>query len=119
MADLTAPCDPAEFARLKRRLERERAARVEVETVSERGLRELYMREQELRLLQDIATAVNLSQSVRDAFRYTLIRICDFIAWPVGHAWLAEEHDGAVRLRSMGLWHMRDPEKIEPFRAAT
>jgi diguanylate cyclase (GGDEF)-like protein len=119
MPDLTEPCDPAEFARLKRRLERERAARIEVETVSERGLRELYMREQELRLLQDIATAVNLSQSARDAFRYALVRICDFMAWPVGHAWIAETHESTVRLRSMGLWHMRDPEQIEPFRAAS
>ncbi|MGH8216886.1 MAG: putative bifunctional diguanylate cyclase/phosphodiesterase [Rhodanobacteraceae bacterium] len=119
MADLTEPCDPLEFARLKRRLERERAARVEVETLSERGLRELYLREQELRLLQDIATSVNLLPSVSGAFQYALARICDFMAWPVGHAWLAEEHDGSIRLRSMGLWHMRDAAKIEPFRVTT
>jgi diguanylate cyclase (GGDEF)-like protein len=112
-------CDPVEFARLKRRLERERAARLEVETVSERSLRELYMREQELRLLQDIATAANLSQSVNDVFQYALARICDFMGWPVGHAYLVEERDGSTVLKSMKLWHVQDAEKIASFRAMT
>ncbi|HET7412383.1 MAG TPA: diguanylate cyclase, partial [Pararhizobium sp.] len=119
MSDAVEPCDPAEFARLKRRLERERAARLEVEAVTERGLRELYMREQELRLLQDVATAANLSQSVRDVFQYALTRICDFMAWPVGHAYLAEAIDGSIRLRSMTLWHARDAERIALFQEDT
>jgi hypothetical protein len=70
MSAAIEPCDPVEFSRLKRRFEREWAARLEVEAISEWGLYELYMREQELRLLQDIATAANLSQSVRDVFQY-------------------------------------------------
>lgn len=119
MSTASEPCDPIEFSRLKRRLERERAARLEVEAISERGLRELYMREQELRLLQDIATAANLSQSVRDAFQYALTRICEFMTWPVGHAYIVEDHDGTSRLKSMALWYIQDPEKIAPFQAAT
>ena len=112
-------CDPVEVTRLKRRLERERAARQEAEAISERGLRTLYMREQELRLLQDIATAANLSQSVRDVFQYALTRICEFMSWPVGHAYIVEEHDGPPRLRSMALWHMREPERMAAFRTMT
>ncbi|MDN5926197.1 MAG: EAL domain-containing protein [Hyphomicrobiales bacterium] len=119
MSTAIEPCDPVEFARLKRRLERERAARLEVEAISEKGLRELYMREQELRLLQDIATSANLSQSVGDVFQFALTRICDFMAWPIGHVFLVEEHDGSVHLRSMALWHTQDPQKIAPFRAMT
>jgi diguanylate cyclase (GGDEF)-like protein len=115
----TDPCDPAEFARLKRRLERERATRLELEAVSERGLRELYMREQELRLLQDIATSANLSQSVRDVYQYALTRICEFTAWPVGHIYLVEGQERPLRLRSMALWHLRDQKKFAPFRTRT
>lgn len=119
MSDPSEHCDPGEFARIKRRLERERAARREAETVSERGLRRLYAREQELLLLQDIATAANLLQSVRDVFQYALTRICDFLAWPVGHAYEVVCRDGGVRLRSMTLWHERDGANAAMFRAAT
>ncbi len=111
-------CDPDELVRVKRRLERERAARREAETVSERGLRRLYAREQELLLLQDIATAANLSQSVRDVFQYALTRICDFLGWPLGHAYEVVSRDGEVRLRSMTLWHARDGA-TRAFRDAT
>src|SRR5690348_11321285 len=119
MSDPTEHCDPGEFARIKRRLERERAARREAETVSERGLRRLYMREQELLLLQDVATAANLLQSVRDVFQYALTRICDFLAWPVGHAYEVAYRDDGVRLRSMTLWHERDGANAATFRTAT
>jgi diguanylate cyclase (GGDEF)-like protein len=119
MSDPIVPCDPDEFARIKRRLERERATRREAETVSERGLRRLYAREQELLLLQDIATAANLSQSVRDVFHYALRRICDFMAWPLGHAYEVVPGDDGVRLRSMTLWHVRDDAASTGFRAAT
>jgi len=119
MSAAVEPCDPTEFARLKRRLERERAARLELEAISEKSLRELYLREQELRLLQDIATAANLSQSVRDVFQYALTRICEFMAWPVGHAYEATAAGSKIHLRSMTLWYERDPEKTAPFRSAT
>jgi len=56
---------------------------------------------------------------MRDVFQYALTRICEYMAWPVGHAYFVESHDGAIRLRSTALWHARDPEKIAPFRATT
>lgn len=118
-ATATEPCDPAEFARLRRRLERERSARAEMEGVYEKGLRQLYLREQEMRLLQDIAAAANLSQSVRDFFHYALMRLADYMSWPVGHIHLVDERDGAIHLRSMALWHVRDPERLAKFRALT
>ena len=118
MSEPIERCDPDELARIKRRLERERAARREAETVSERGLRRLYAREQELLLLQDVATAANLSQSVRDFFQYALARICDFMAWPLGHAYEVVSADGETRLRSMTLWYARD-DAAGTFRDAT
>lgn len=114
-----SPGGPEELARVRRRLERERAARLEMETVYEGGLRELYLREQELRLLQDIATAANLSQSVRDVFQYALNRICEYMAWPVGHVYLTEERDGVPCLHSTALWHLREPDKTASFRDQT
>ncbi|MGN6788490.1 MAG: putative bifunctional diguanylate cyclase/phosphodiesterase [Rhodanobacteraceae bacterium] len=119
MSEPVEHCDPDELARVKRRLERERAARREAETVSERGLRRLYAREQELLLLQDIATAANLSQSVRDVFQYALTRICDFLAWPLGHAYEVASQDDHIRLRSMTLWHVREDVHALAFRAVT
>ncbi|HEX5353484.1 MAG TPA: EAL domain-containing protein [Rhodanobacteraceae bacterium] len=120
MARAIESCDQAdELARMARRLERERATRREAETLSERGLRKLYMREQELLLLQDIATAANLSQSVRDFFQHALTRICDFMAWPLGHVYEVTEIENRTCLRSMTLWHTRDPEATAPLRAAT
>ncbi|HET8554903.1 MAG TPA: GGDEF domain-containing protein [Rhodanobacteraceae bacterium] len=119
MSITSEPDDPVDLNRLQRRLERERAARLEMETVYEKGLRELYLREQELRVLQDISTATNLSPSVRDTFHHALGRLCEYMAWPLGHAYFVETHDGATRLKSTTLWHVQDPEKMEPFRAAT
>lgn len=116
MADLI---EAGEVARLQRRLDRERAARREAETVSERGLRRLYVREQELLLLQDIATAANLSESVRDVFQFALKRICDFMAWPLGHAYEVVPCNDGARLRSMTLWNWRDDFKATAFREAS
>lgn len=49
--DVMMPADrdlSNEVDRLKRRLERERKARIEAETIAERGLRELYTKKEEL-----------------------------------------------------------------------
>ncbi|HET7299787.1 MAG TPA: GGDEF domain-containing protein [Oleiagrimonas sp.] len=119
MSVTSEPNDPIDLNRLQRRLERERAARLEMETVYERSLRELYLREQELRVLQDISTATNLSPSVRDTFHHALRRLCKYMAWSIGHAYFVETHDGANHLKSTTLWHVQDAEKAEPFRAAT
>jgi diguanylate cyclase (GGDEF)-like protein len=56
---------------------------------------------------------------VRDAFQHALTRICEFMAWPLGHAYEVVQQDGGVCLRSMTLWHVRDDAKTMQFRAAT
>jgi diguanylate cyclase (GGDEF)-like protein len=108
-----------ECAKLKRRLERERSSRLEAEAIAEKGLRELYEREQQLRLIARIATAANQSQSVRDVLQYALTQVCEFTGWPVGHCYTTVSSAGAVRLRSMAIWHATSPDRIADFRRAT
>ena len=62
----------AEIARLQRRLKREVAARQEAEAIAERGLRDLFQRQQEIALLESIAVASNEAASVEDAMRHAL-----------------------------------------------
>jgi predicted signal transduction protein with EAL and GGDEF domain len=114
----SGPC-AEELARLRRRLDRERNARLEAETVAEKGLRDLYQREQQLQLLEQIATAANQPISVRDVLQFALTQIGRFTGWPVGHAYLCEEAEGDTHLRSLAIWHAADPKRIEAFRKAT
>ena len=109
----------ADVAKLMRRLERERASRREAEAIAEKGLRELYEREQQLGLIARIASAANQSQSVRDVFQFVLTQICEFMGWPVGHACVVSSCAEVVRLRSMGIWHATNPDSIDEFRRAT
>jgi diguanylate cyclase (GGDEF)-like protein len=113
-----------EYAKLRRRLERERTSRIEAEAIAEKGLRELYEREQQLRLIARIATAANQSQSVRDVLQFALTQICEFTGWPVGHCYTTVQGAGVVgagvvRLRSMAIWHATTPDRIADFRRAT
>ena len=69
--------DPAvEVARLTRRLERERASRQEAESISERGLRELYAKQQQLEFLAKIALAANQTSSVADILQFAVVQVC-------------------------------------------
>jgi hypothetical protein len=73
---------------LRRRLERERDARSEAEAIAEKGLRELYENQQQLLLLERIATEANRTNSVEDVLRFTVAEICQFTGWEVGHSYL-------------------------------
>ncbi|QOY92831.1 EAL domain-containing protein [Massilia sp. UMI-21] len=99
-----APSDGAEIARLRRRLERETAARRAAEAIAEQGLRDLFQRQQEIVLLERIAAAANEAAGVEDAFRHALEAVCRYTGWPLGHLLMAPEH-GAGRLDSTTIWH--------------
>jgi signal transduction histidine kinase len=109
----------SEIARLKRRLERERATRLHAEAIAEKGLRTLYDRQQQLELLEKIATAANQTISVEDVLQFSVVQICQFTSWEVGHSYLIEETVEGPLLRSMGRWHAADPSCFEEFRRAT
>ncbi|HJU18829.1 MAG TPA: GAF domain-containing sensor histidine kinase [Stellaceae bacterium] len=104
---------------LRRRLERERRARLEAETLSERGLRELYERKQQLELLEKIATAANQEATAGDALRLAVTEVCSFTGWEVGHVYRIEEAAGTRHLCSTGIWHGADAAAMAPFRQTT
>jgi diguanylate cyclase (GGDEF)-like protein len=104
-----------QLTRVQRRLERERAARLQAETISERATRELYEEQQRLRLLKTVAKAANEATGVESAIGTALQAICAHSSWPLGHAWLLSP-DGA--LDSTGLW-AGDERRYGPFRDAT
>jgi diguanylate cyclase (GGDEF)-like protein len=100
--------------RLARRLERERRARREAETIAEQTTRDLYDRQQELALLEAVAGAANEASSLEAALEVAVPRLARHFGWPVGHAWTPAP--GTDALRSTGIWHVETPELHDPFR---
>jgi diguanylate cyclase (GGDEF)-like protein len=99
------PSPDAEVARLERRLRREVAARQEAESIAERGLRDLFQRQQEISLLENIAVAANEAAGVNDAMQRALEAVCRYANWPLGHLWLVAESQGERRFDSTSIWH--------------
>jgi diguanylate cyclase (GGDEF)-like protein len=98
--------DPAaEIARLQRRLRRETAARHEAEAIAERGLRDLYRRQQEIALLESIAVAANEADDVDAAMGRALEAMCRYVGWPLGNLWLVSGPRGQERLHATGIWY--------------
>ena len=108
-----------EAVKLRRRCERERNARLAAEAIAEKGLRDLYEKQQQLQLLEAIAVAANQSASVNEALQFALTAVCQSTGWPVGHAHLVLPAEGRKWLRSTGVWHGRDTEHMRPFFSAT
>jgi diguanylate cyclase (GGDEF)-like protein len=100
--------------RLERRLARERSARLEAEAIAERGLRELYNKQQQLSLLETIATKANQSTSIDETLRFALIEVCRHTGWLLGHVHKLAG-SGPRRLVSTPIWHANDAEKIDEF----
>jgi predicted signal transduction protein with EAL and GGDEF domain len=113
-----APSADAEIARLQRRLKREMAARQEAEAIAERGLRDLFQRQQEIALLERIAAAANEAASVEDAMLHALEAVCRFSGWPLGHLLLAREHGGSG-LDSTRIWHDDSAGAFDGLRTLT
>jgi signal transduction histidine kinase len=109
------PPDTAEVARLQARLNRERLARREAERIAESSLRELYLHQEDLRVLESAARAANEEEDPRVVITRIVGDLCDYAGWPVGHA-LLREGDG---VRSTGLWHDVDPERHRALREAS
>jgi len=116
---MSADDDPAltENARLRRRLERERAARRAAETIAEEGLRELYERQLELQLMEEIAVAANEANEVSEIVRYALRAICAYVHCPLGHAQFVTPGSEPI-LASGSIWHYVDGRSFDTFRDA-
>ncbi len=108
-----------EIERLRRRLERERATRLQAETIAEKGLRDLYERQRQLGLLERIATAANQSASVGDVLQFALAEICEFAEWDVGHSYLPTGAGDSLRLQSTRIWYAAEGVSLDSFRPIT
>ena len=117
MTPAVSPLDPEErVARLERRLERERTARLAAEAIAEQGMRDLYRQQQRIALVETIATAANLSDNPESAFRLALESICDFTGWRVGQVHMfADDSDGS-ELVSSGVWSGGTDDGMDAFR---
>jgi signal transduction histidine kinase len=106
----------AENHRLKRRLERERATRLEAEAIAEKGLRDLYERQQELQFLERIATASNQSRTAKDILQFAIEETGRFHGWDTGHGFVTDKCEQGVLLRSAGIWYATNPDAVRSFR---
>ena len=104
-----------QLKRLERRLQRERAARLEAEAIAERGIRELYDQQKRAQLLEAVATSANVSQSVDQALGETLSQVCAFTGWPVGHIYLMANDDLGGVLRSARVWRVDEDVDCADF----
>lgn len=104
-----------ELIKLRRRVDRERTARMDAEAIAERGLRELYEKQQQLELLEAIAVTANQATSVRDVLQFGITRICSFTGWPLGHAYLLKVTADHKRLHSTSIWHGANQEAEQAF----
>ena len=70
-------------------------------------------------LMQDITRAANEGSSSAEALQYAVQRICAYIRWPVGHAWLAAVTPDGSRWTPTSIWHLDVPERLTVFQQAT
>jgi len=85
--------------------------------VTERRLAERRIERQNelLAILQKIAAAANLSNSVDEAFGRCIDQICAFTGWPIGHVYQVERRRGEI-LVSSDIWHLDDPTRFQTFK---
>ena len=117
-------------ARLQRRLDRERRARLDAESIAERTTRELYESLQALRqaqveasasgelvaLLQRVTVAANEAETLDAAAGAALAAVCAHTGWPIGHLYVVN-HLG--ELDPTGVWCTTHPERTALFREVT
>lgn len=100
--------------KLERRLERERLARLQAEMIAEKGLSDLYEKQRQLGLLQDIAAKANQSSSVDDTFRFALEAICRHTDCSFGNVYMVSE-DGPRRLLPTPICYAGDSALVDAF----
>ncbi len=66
-----------------------------------------------VRLLRDVAVAANGARSVEEALRFALIRLCAFLDWPIGQAYLVESGGNIL---PTDIYHTKDPKRFATFR---
>jgi signal transduction histidine kinase len=71
-----------------------------------------------LGILQKVAAAANLSNSVEEAFGRCVDQICAFTGWPIGHVYQVDRRRGEI-LVSTNIWHLEDSARFAEFKAVS
>lgn len=72
----------------------------------------------QLRLLHSITVIANETSNTKDAVKSCIEKICAYVDWPVGHAYIPDK-DSPERLLPTDIWHLDYPRKFEAFRELT
>jgi PAS domain S-box-containing protein len=71
---------------------------------------------EQLELLKDVATKANQATTVAQAMQFAVDRICEFTAWPLGHACIAV---GQSHLPCFHIWSSLQERRFDAFRAVS
>lgn len=99
--------------KLETRLSRERMARLQAEAIAEKGLADLYERQQRLELLETIATRANQSRSVIDTLQFAIDATCRRFGWAFGNILLVNQ--STRKLEPASIWWAEDSDFLRAF----
>ncbi len=68
-----------------------------------------------LSLLRKVAVAANEADSLEVAIKICMEEICNYCAWPIGHALLPDINTGL--LESSGLWYFKNPKEYQHLKS--
>lgn len=105
--------------RLEREIARERTARRAAEDIAETGLRDHYISQDQLKLLNRISSFANDSDSPPHALHYAIKEICAQQGWSLGHAMLRTGLQGDERLEGTDIWVATHQDVAFPFLEAS
>jgi PAS domain S-box-containing protein len=71
------------------------------------------------RLLEEVAHIVDKATQVEPAIEQVLEKICKFIGWSVGHAYLPKNTPNGLLLVSTGAWYFKDSKRFATFKRVT
>jgi PAS domain S-box-containing protein len=86
--------------------------------LAEDRLRALSESQEQLQLLEEIATSSNKATSVQEAMKFTLDRVCAYTGWPIGHVYFAPQRNTEPMV-STNIWHLPNDDRFDQFREAT
>ena len=104
---------------LRRRLKRERAARLAAEAIAEAGMRELYNKKEQLELLRTMAVAATESRSIEEVLQFSIDRICEATGWPFGHVYMVRPPGEKRGLVPTTIWYGAENPSLQIFKEET
>ena len=77
----------------------------------------LFDKNGQLELLKDVATTANQAATIAQAMQFAVDRVCEFTAWPLGHACMPTVNQS--RLASWHIWNSIKEPRFDAFRAVS